>query len=90
MLTLRSKRPRLRSLSSSPTNGAAPNEYDSHRKHYFTDFDDVLITCLLPTGEYGCYSDETTDGRIRGFGHTRLAAIADYKEWLEDQKDDGE
>ena len=27
-------------------------------------------------------------GRIRGYGHTRLAAIADLKEQIEDEQDD--
>lgn len=66
----------------------------SARKHYFTDVDYHVITLLLPTGEYGAYravEDEPgAAGRVCGFGHTRLAAIADLKEQLEDQANDGE
>jgi hypothetical protein len=28
-------------------------------------------------GEYGAYRDDEDEGRVRGYGHSRLAAIAD-------------
>ena len=63
------------------------------RKHFFRDEQDnrtVIITVLLPTGEYGAYDDDRDDGRVRGYGHTRLAAIADLKEQIEDEQEDGQ
>jgi hypothetical protein len=62
--------------------------YDTERKHYFRDENDtrtVIITIGLPTGEYGAYRDDEDDGRVRGFGHTRLAAIADLKEQIAEE-----
>jgi hypothetical protein len=61
---------------------------EKHRTHYFFDRDrhgddrikTTIHTFMLPTGEYGAIDDNTDDGVVRGFGHTRLAAIADLKE----------
>jgi hypothetical protein len=47
----------------------------NRRTHFFTE--GRVITGLLPSGEYGAYRDNENEGRIRGYGHTRLAAIAD-------------
>lgn len=47
------------------------------RTHYFRDT--TVITGLCPNGEYGAYREQD-DGRVRGYGHTRLAAIADLNE----------
>ena len=61
-----------------------------NRKHFFRDETDtriVVITTLLPTGEYGAYRDDQDDGRYRGFGHSRLAAIADLQAWIEDNEE---
>lgn len=49
------------------------------RKDYFPANDCVVITGLCPNGQYGAYRDQD-DGRVRGYGHTRLAAIADLVE----------
>jgi hypothetical protein len=49
-----------------------------HRTHHLPQH--RIITGLLPTGEYGAYDDDRDDGRVRGFGHTRAAAIADLLE----------
>jgi hypothetical protein len=49
----------------------------NRRTHYFTE--GKVITGLLPNGEYGAYLEQE-DGRVRGYGHTRLAAIADLNE----------
>ena len=54
--------------------------------HYFRDDNDnrtVVITTWLPTGEYGAYRDDEDDGCIRGFGTSRLEAIADLREWTQ-------
>lgn len=50
----------------------------NRRTHYFNDA--TVITGLLPTGEFGAYRDDEDEGHIRGFGHSRLAAIADLNE----------
>lgn len=50
----------------------------NRRIHHFTE--GKVITGLLPTGEYGAYRDYTDEGVIRGYGHSRLAAIADLNE----------
>jgi len=47
------------------------------RTHHFND--GTVITGLCPNGEFGAYL-ECEDGRIRGYGHTRFAAIADLVE----------
>ena len=52
----------------------------NRRTHYFND--GTVITGLCPTGEYGAYRDEIDEGLIRGYGHTRLAAIADLVEQI--------
>lgn len=52
------------------------------RRHYFPANDEVVFTGLCPNGEFGAYL-EREDGRVRGYGHTRLAAIADLVEALE-------
>jgi hypothetical protein len=46
---------------------------------YFPENDCSIVTGLCPNGEYGAYL-ETDDGRVRGYGHTRMAAIADLVE----------
>lgn len=61
------------------------------RRHFFRDENDnrtVVITTLLPTGEYGATREDEDEGRYRGFGHSRLAAIADLQAWIEEQADD--
>jgi hypothetical protein len=47
----------------------------NRRTHHFSE--GKVITGLLPNGEYGAYRDDEDEGRIRGYGHSRLAAIAD-------------
>ena len=56
---------------------------ENRRTHYFPANDCKVITGLLPTGEYGAYREDEDEGRVRGFGHTRLAAIADMVEAIE-------
>ena len=55
---------------------------DQLRKHYFPANDEIVFTGLCPTGQFGAYL-EREDGRVRGYGHTRLAAIADLVESLD-------
>ena len=55
--------------------------HDEYGKRQMT-----VITIYLPTGEYGAYRDDEDDGHIRGFGISRLEAIADLKEWIEDNE----
>lgn len=50
---------------------------EQRRVHYFPANDCRVVTGLCPNGEYGAYRDDEDEGRIRGYGHTRLAAIAD-------------
>lgn len=52
----------------------------NRRKHYFTE--STVITGMLPSGEYGAYREDEDEGRVRGFGHSRFAAIADLVEWI--------
>lgn len=46
------------------------------RRIYFPENDCTIITGLCPNGEFGAYL-ESDDGRVRGYGHSRLAAMAD-------------
>jgi hypothetical protein len=57
------------------------------RRHFFPANDSYVVTGLLPSGEYGAYRESEDEGRVRGYGHSRLAAIADMVEQLE-QADD--
>ena len=50
---------------------------EQRRKHYFPDNDCHVITGMCPNGEYGATREDEDEGLIRGYGHTRLAAIAD-------------
>ncbi len=52
----------------------------NRRRTYFPANDVTVITGLLPNGEYGAYREDEDEGRVHGFGHTRLAAIADLNE----------
>jgi hypothetical protein len=52
------------------------------RSHYFPENDETVFTGMCPNGQYGAYL-EREDGRVRGYGHTRLAAIADLVESLD-------
>lgn len=52
------------------------------RKHYFPANDETVFTGLCPNGQFGAYL-EREDGQVRGYGHTRLAAIADLVETLD-------
>lgn len=54
---------------------------ENRRTHYFPANDCTVVTGLCPNGEYGAYREED-DGRVRGWGHTRLAAIADLVEMV--------
>jgi len=56
---------------------------------YFPADGSRVITGLCPNGEYGAYL-ESDDGRVRGYGHTRLAAIADLNKALERAETEGE
>lgn len=62
---------------------------DQLRKHYFPANDETVFTGLCPNGEYGAYLDRE-DGRVRGYGHTRLAAIADLSESISETEEDEE
>ena len=50
---------------------------DRRRTHYFPANDCRVVTGLCPNGEFSAYREDEDEGRVRGYGHTRLAAIAD-------------
>ena len=50
---------------------------EQRRTHYFPENDCRVITGLCPNGEFGAYREDEDEGRVRGYGHSRLAAIAD-------------
>jgi hypothetical protein len=50
----------------------------NRRKHYFNET--TVITGLLPNGEFGAYREDEDECRVRGYGHSRFAAIADLVE----------
>jgi hypothetical protein len=52
------------------------------RSHYFPENDETVFTGMCPHGLFGAYL-ERDDGRVRGYGHTRMAAIADLVESLD-------
>lgn len=60
------------------------------RKTYFPANDCTVITGLCPNGEYGAYREDEDEGRICGYGHTRLAAIADLVEAISNTEEDEE
>lgn len=45
--------------------------------HHFDDCDDVIVTVLLPNGEYGAWRESQDEGIVQGFGYSRIGAIAD-------------
>lgn len=53
----------------------------NRQTHYFPANDCKVITGLCPSGEFGAYL-ETDDGRVRGYGHNRYAAIADLVDMI--------
>ena len=63
------------------------------RTHYFRDDNDersVVNTYLLPTGQYVADLVETSRGALElldlyGYGHSRLAAIADLNAKIEQE-----
>ena len=55
---------------------------EQRRTHYFPANDERVVTGLCPNGQFGAYL-ERHDGRVRGYGHTRMAAIADLVEALD-------
>lgn len=57
------------------------------RKHYFPANGETVFTGLCPNGQYGAYLDRE-DGRVRGYGHSRWAAIADLNEAISDTEED--
>ncbi len=54
------------------------------RNHYFPANDITVVTGLCPNGQFGAYREQD-DGRVRGYGHSRLAAIADLVEVVGEQ-----
>lgn len=64
---------------------------EQRRTHYFPANDTKVVTGLIPaTGEYGAYREDEDEGRIRGYGHTRLAAIADLVEAISKTEEEEE
>lgn len=61
---------------------------EQRRTHHFTE--GKVITGLLPNGEFGAYREDEDEGRVRGYGHTRLAAIADLVEAISHTEEDEE
>lgn len=51
-----------------------------YKTHGFVD--GRVVTGILPTGEFGAYREQD-DGWVRGYGDSRLAAIADLVEAIE-------
>lgn len=60
----------------------------NRQTHHFTE--GKVITGLCPNGEYGAYREDEDEGRVRGYGHTRLAAIADLNEVVGNTEEDEE
>jgi len=63
---------------------------DTARTHYFRDKHDdrtVVITALLGTGRYKAYVLEGphSDLDVRGYGATRMAAIADLNQAIQNE-----
>lgn len=48
---------------------------EQQRKHFFRDAGTV-VTGICPNGQFGAYSEDESERGLRGYGHTRLAAIA--------------
>lgn len=66
---------------------------EQRRKHYFPDsgeFGVTVITGICPNGEYGATREDEGEGLIRGYGHTRLAAIADLVEAISNTEEEEE
>lgn len=61
---------------------------EQRRKHYFPHNDCTVITGLCPNGEYGATREDEDEGLIRGYGHSRLAAIADLAEAISCTEDE--
>ena len=72
--------------------------HHTDKTHIFRDENDdrsVVITTQLLEGEYKADLIETTGGalellKLSGYGDTRMAAIADLNEKIQDELDDGE
>lgn len=62
---------------------------EQRRTHYFPANDETVVTGLCPNGQFGAYL-EREDGRVRGYGHTRLAAIADLVETISNTEEEEE
>jgi hypothetical protein len=62
----------------------------NQRTHYFPANDCRVITGLCPNGEFGAYREDEDEGRIRGYGHSRLAAIADLVEAISSTEEEEE
>jgi hypothetical protein len=66
------------------------NEMEQVRRHYFPVNDCYVITGLCPNGQYGAYRESEDEGRVRGYGHTRLAAIADLSDAISNTEEEEE
>lgn len=58
------------------------------RKYYFPANDCTVITGLCPNGEFGAYREDEDEGRVRGYGHSRLAAIAGLADAISNTEED--
>lgn len=58
------------------------------RTHYFPENDCRVITGLLPNGEFAAYRVDEDEGCVRGYGHTRYAAIADMVSMISKTEED--
>jgi len=63
---------------------------EQRRRHYFPENDCTVITGLCPNGEFGATREDEDEGLIRGYGHSRLAAIADLVEAISNTEEDEE
>lgn len=61
---------------------------ENRRVHHFNE--GKVITGLLPTGQFGAYREDEDEGRVRGYGHSRLAAIADMVEAISNTEEEEE
>lgn len=63
---------------------------EQRRRHYFPENDITVITGLCPNGEFGATREDEDEGLIRGYGHSRLAAIADLVQAISNTEEEEE
>lgn len=53
------------------------------RTYYFPADGSRVVTGMCPKGEFGAHLVDDENSHVRGYGHTRLAAIADLNDALD-------